>query len=158
MKCYIDNNGLIKLHENRYIDDNVVIPYKNRMLNPDVPIRIYRNLNKKGKWYSIVQFGKTIAHTTNICIRDFKCIVNQNGRKRVIKNKKKEFHAYIEGMYSTSGMGTSAARNDLPAQITYCPYDDSYFMCKNLNIKPFIVNGGRFCIINNEGIKAAYIN
>lgn len=139
-------------------DDNVVFPYKGRSIDVSKPIRVYRNLTKKGKWYSVVQNRLTIAHSTAICIRNAKFVVNEKTRNRVLKNKRKEFHAYIEGIYATSGMGTTAKKNDLPAQIKYNPFLHESFICDNLTEKPFKVTNAKFVICNEEGVKGTYIN
>lgn len=137
-------------------DDNIILPYKDRVLNKDQPIRVYRNLTKKGVWYSLVQKGKTVAHSSAICLRDCTFHVNEKGRQRVIKNKRKEFHAYILGMYTGSGMDTTTKRNDLSAIIKYNPYKHSGFTCTNLTINHFVVKGAWFVICNEEGVKASY--
>ncbi len=139
-------------------DNNIILPFKNRELDKDKPVRLYRNLTKKGIWYSLIQNGKTVAHTSAICLKNCTFKVNEKTRQRVLRNKRKEFHAYIEGMYTESGMGRTASRNDLPAVITYNPYTHIGFTCKNLTTKPFLVTGARFVICNHEGVKAAYLD
>lgn len=152
-------NGYLKVPNNKFADYNVVIPYKNRTINTEIPVQIFRNLNKKTKglkWFSIRQNKLTVAHTSAICIRDALFVVKDKVKVRIRYTKHKEFHAYIQGYYSTSGMGTSANKNDLPAIIEYNPYKDDSFTCKNLTIKPFYPKEARFVICNNEGVRAAY--
>lgn len=152
-----DKKGLLRdPNQGKYADDNIILPFKDRTIDESIPIRVYRNLNKKGIWYSIVQRGKTVAHSSALCIRDCKFIVNEKARQRVLRNKRKEFHAYIEGFYTTSGMGTTAADNDLPAKIVYNPYKYKKFTCTNLTLKPFEVKGAWFAICNKEGVRASY--
>ena len=55
---------------------NVIIPFKQREIDFARPVSIYRNLTKKGVWYSIVQDKVTVAHTSSICLRD--CTFNVN--------------------------------------------------------------------------------
>lgn len=138
-------------------DDNIIVPYKGREIDKEQPIRLFRNLTKKGVWYSLQQNGKTVAHTSAICLKHCTFNVNEKTRQRIIKNKRKEFHAYIEGMYADSGMGTTAKRNDLPARITYNPYTSTWFTCKNLTSRPFSVKEAGFVICNEDGVKAAHI-
>lgn len=136
---------------------NLIQPYKERKIDYDKPVRVYRNLNKKGVWYSLVQNKKTVAHTSGICLVDCIFIVNEKTRKRVVKNKKKEFHAYIEGYIRDSICGTDTKRNDLPAIIKYNPYINNGFICSNLTTNPFIVKKARFVICNEVGVRAAHI-
>jgi len=157
MKCLITKDGLLKdPNQGDYADDNEVYSFKGRTIDLEQPIRIFRNLNKKGTWYSVRQGTLTVAHAKAICVRDCKFIVNEKVRDRVAKNKKKEVHAFIEGMYAINGMGTTAKKNDLPAEIKYNPYFDKYFKCNNLTTKPYYVSGAMFVICNGEGVKAAY--
>lgn len=137
-------------------DDNFVVSYKDRILDVTKPLKLYRNLTKKGTWYSLIQDGKTVAHTNAICLRDCTFHVNEKARQRVIAKRKKEFHAYILGYYATSGMGTTAAKNNLSVHIKYNPYKNVGFTCSNLTQKPFIIKWALFVICNHEGVRAAY--
>lgn len=140
------------------VDHNYVQLYKGRTLDATRPIRVYRNLTKKGKWYSVVQDKLTVAHTTAICLKDAKFVVNEKARVRVLAKKRKEFHAYVEGLYTTSGMGTTSKNNDLPAHIKYNPYLNETFVCDNLTQTPFKVSSARFVICNEDGVRAAHVN
>lgn len=137
-------------------NDNIILSYKGRQVDLSKPVRVYRNLNKKGVWYSLVQNRQTVAHTSAVCLGESKFVVNPKIRERVVKNKRKEFHAYIEGMIVSSICGTTAKKNDLPAVIKYNPYQHTGFTCVNLVKKPFIVKGAGAVICNHEGVKAAY--
>jgi len=158
MNKLIQIEGLLRdsKQPKNHADDNHIIPFKGRTIDADRPIEVYRNLNRKGKWYSIRQGSHVVGHTTAICVRDAKFIVRESGKKRAISEMQRNVHAYIEGMYSTSGMGTTASRNDLPAHIQYHPYNDLKFFCANLTVKPFEVKGANFCIVSEEGVRAAY--
>lgn len=150
-------DGLLRIEANTYGDDNIVYPFKGRTIDISKPILVYRNLNKKGKWYSVKQNGLVVAHTTAICVRNVKFIVNNCGKNKAIKEQQRNVHAYIKGEYDTSGMGTTAKRNNLAAIIEYSPFNELKFHCKNLISKIFEVKGARFCIINEDGVKASYI-
>lgn len=157
MKCRILKNGLLKVPKNKYADHNKVYSFKNRTIDLELPIRVFRNLTKRGVWYSIQQKGLTVAHAERICISDAEFVVNQKGRERVVRTKQKEFHAYIEGRYTTSGMGTTAKDNDLPAVIKYDPFKYKQFTCTNLTVNEFPVTGAMFSICDENGVKAAYL-
>jgi hypothetical protein len=138
-------------------NDNIILSFKGRTVDYSQPVKLYRNLNKKGVWYSLVQNGKTVAHTSAVCLGESKFVVREATRQRVIRNKRKEFHAYIEGKIVSSICGTTAKRNDLPAVIVYNPFVHVGFTCPNLVSKPFIVKGARAVICNQDGVKAAYL-
>lgn len=138
-----------------YADDNETFSYKERAIDFKKPVLVYRNLNKKGKWYSIKQFGKVVAHSTALCLHTCDFIVNEKGRQKVLSSKQKSVHAFIKGFYTSSGMGTTAKRNDLPITLIYNPYDKGYFYGTLYPNHP--LKGARFVILNKDGIKASYI-
>jgi len=59
------------------------------------PVKVYRNLHK-GCW-SIKQNGLVKAHSDEINL--FKCefLVNEKNRQKVIKEKRKNVHAFVKG-------------------------------------------------------------
>lgn len=95
----------------------MLIPYKNRELNPNKPVEIYRNLNKPGKTFSIRQNGLIIGHSNSLLLKDCEFIVNEAGRKRVISQKRKNVHAFIRGEL----LNCDAEHLDY-GEITYNPY------------------------------------
>lgn len=100
-----------------------MIYYKNRILNHDAPVEIYRCLKRKGVIYSVRQFGKVVAHTDNIVLRGCKFIVNESGRQRVIKTKQKNVHAYIKGYVAT----VDSIQLSFSHLVKYNPYKFGYF-------------------------------
>ena len=147
-------HGLIRIPKNKYYDANIVTSYKDRQINLDLPIYVYRNLHKNG--YSIKQQNKVVAHAKRLCIRDCEFVVNEYGRQRVLKEKQKNVHAFIKGYYTTSGMGTAADKNDLPVEITYNPYKNTSFVTKNFCPENLPIKGARFCIADENNVKASY--
>lgn len=105
-----------------------VNPYKNRNINKDQRVRVYRNLNKKGVWYSIKQGDKVVAHGVDFSLCDCKTIVNQKGREKVIKEQQKNVHAFIEGyLYNTEITYKDLDFSKLNF-LTYNPYKNSQFV------------------------------
>lgn len=141
--------------QGRYADDNVIYSFKDRTIDTENPIEVYRNLNRQGKVYSIRQNGIVVAHTTAICIKDAEFVVNKSGKAKAIKTKERNVHAFVRGFYAMNGMGTTAKRNDLPIKILYNPFSNLGFH-HNYCSKNTEIRGARFCIINEEGVKAAY--
>lgn len=156
MRTFMNKKGLLKVPRNKYADYNLVYSFRSRTINLDKPVMVYRNLHKK--MYSIKQNKVVVAHAERLCLASFECIVNESGRQKVLQTKQKNVHAYIKGKYATSGMGTSAERNDLPAVIKYSPFKNKTFICDNLTIKPFEVKGGGFCILDKNGVKGSYLH
>lgn len=154
----IKDRGYLRVPENTYADFNEVKSFKDRTIETTHPIFIYRNLHRKDIYlYSIKQFGKVVAHATRLCLSNCQFYVNEKTRQRILRTKQKEVCAVIEGSYTTSGMGTSAERNDLPAIISFNPYKNEHFMCLNLTKAPFSIKGARFIICDKDGVKGSYL-
>jgi hypothetical protein len=158
MKNLIEVDGLLRIPDNKYGDKNVVYPFKGRTIDIDKPIYVYRNLNRKGKWYSIKQDGVVVAHSTAICIRSVECVIMKSGKEKAIKTQQRNVHAYLKGMYDTSGMGTTADRNDLPCVFKYNPFSELGFYNDTMTSRTFEILGARFVIVNHEGVKGSYVN
>lgn len=147
-----DAQGLIRIPDNKYADENIVRSYKARQIEIDKPVLVYRNLNKGG--YSIKQNGLVVAHAERFCLGDFVPVVSESGRQKVINTGIKNVHAYLKGIYRTNGMGTTAARNDLQVSVKYNPFKYPFFYSDFINLLK--IKGGMFCILDSNGIKAAY--
>lgn len=139
----------------KYANDNQLTAFKGRKLNKKKPVLVYRNLNRKGKVYSLLQNGLVVAYATAICLVDCEFIVRKAGCEKVKKEKRKNVHAFIKGTVSGSCMGTTAKRNDLPVTVSYNPYENSTFMGNTCG-KKFPLKGAMAVIINKDGVKASY--
>jgi hypothetical protein len=89
-------------------------PFRNRTINPHKPVRVYRNLHRDA--FSLQQDGRVVAHTDKLCLKDVVAQVSQAGRQRVIREKKRNVHAYLIGHIceATKPKGVS--------ELTYNPY------------------------------------
>lgn len=81
------------------MSDRIFIePYRRRLLKFDQDAWVYRNLMRTtGVWYSIVQRGLVIGHTTEIALTDVRFIVREGGRRRVLETGVKNVHAFVVG-------------------------------------------------------------
>tara|TARA_A100001391_G_scaffold162151_2_gene121124 strand:+ start:229 stop:636 length:408 start_codon:yes stop_codon:yes gene_type:complete len=88
------------------------------------PVRLYRNLREK--CWSIQQDGLVKAHCKRAWLSDCQFHVNENGRQRVLKQRKKYVHAYIIGNL----FGWPIDSRDWPKRkvITYNPFKYSSFV------------------------------
>lgn len=73
-------------------------------------VRVYKNLTRGG--YSIQEYvtGKgwrVIDHADAVILEHCTFIVNQKGRERVVREKKKYVHAFIQGALLAKGMSIS---------------------------------------------------
>jgi hypothetical protein len=101
-----------------------------------------------------------VGHTGLILLQECQFNVSQKGRERVLREQRKNVHARIKGFIAESGMGVEAEDKDLilPAKISYNPYTDESFICKNLTDKPFRVNKAECIILNSFGVFGAYLS
>jgi len=65
-------------------------------------VMVYRNLHKEGNTYSIKSLeglskGRVIGYAYGIALQNCQLVVNEKGRQRVLKEKRKNVHAGIVG-------------------------------------------------------------
>lgn len=98
----------------------LITPYKSRTIDTTKPVKVYKNLTN-GKW-SIKQGRKVVAHADEIFLRDPYFEVNEAGRQRVLRERKKYVHAYVCGHLSLDTVAIVGGR-----QVTYNPYKGEHF-------------------------------
>jgi hypothetical protein len=103
------------------------------LLNPEKPVRVYRNLNRsfygeEGFWS--VKQGVVRFHCREICLRDVTFPVNERVRLEVVRNKVKQVHAYVQGFicYHLDSFDTSY-------EVTYDPYKGDKFTSRLGKVK-----------------------
>ena len=110
-------------------------------------VRVYWNLHKK--CYSIIdwesrssRYGRLIEdrpHRSEVWMKDVKFIVQPAGRRRVLKENRKNVHAYLEGQL---GVGPAPDMDtiftdttmELWKSVTYNPYFMEEFRSRKLSI------------------------
>ena len=93
------------------------------------PVEVYRNLHKK--CWSIRQGGKVKVHTSYLCLKDAKFVVQPAGREKVLREQKKNVHAFVKG-YLISASESNRLTEDIEwtcDAVTYNPYKHPYFTC-----------------------------
>lgn len=115
------------------------------MLKESQKVEVYRNLHKKGVVYSVrdCKTKLVVAHVSDLNLSDVKFKVNQAGRRRVLKEKRKNVHAVIQGIISSGGTSHTGRL------ITYNPYKSNQFVLKN-NPEVKISSAKRVNIINGK--------
>lgn len=86
-------------------------------------VEVYRNLHKQ--CYSIKQDGLVKAHADHITLKECTFHVNEKGRDRVRKTRRKEVHAWVKGFLSKC---TDYLCNSELNRIHYNPYKTDHFM------------------------------
>jgi len=92
-------------------------------------VAVYFNLHKN--IFSVQSrekesYGRVIDHVESVVLKAPKFVVRQAGRKKVIKDKKKNVHAFVVG-HITSGVETSSKEE----VVTYNPYKYKSFVKEN---------------------------
>ena len=105
---------------------------KNRRANfiPKGRVQVYYNLHKK--CLSIRHKGKVIEHAQEVTLTDARFHVQQAGRERVLKQKRKNVHAYVSGKLKESFWFTQAPKYIWTAKqrVAYNPYKYKSFVDK----------------------------
>ena len=105
---------------------------KNRRANfiPKGRVQVYYNLHKK--CLSIRHKGKVIEHAQEVTLTDARFHVQQAGRERVLKQKRKNVHAYVSGKLKESFWFIQSPKYIWTAKqrVTYNPYKYKNFVDK----------------------------
>lgn len=90
------------------------------LIDPSRPVQVYRNLTKK--CWSVRQDGLVKLHTNYITLKNVRFKVGQKGRDRVLREKVKNVHAFVEGYVCTVDEVNDMAMDFKFDSITYNPY------------------------------------
>ena len=98
---------------------------KNRSINPDKPVKVYWNLHRN--CYSVQQNGLVVCHADKVELKDVTFKVNEKGRQRVLKEGRKNVHAFVIGY-----LDEKFADRYHDIEIVYNPYEfDSFRLYSN---------------------------
>lgn len=86
---------------------------------------IYWNFHKK--MYSVRYKGRVIGHTKSLVAFDVKLQVSQKGREKVLREKRKNVHAYVVAKDILSDMSVRGE----PTEVSYNPYKNDSFVDTN---------------------------
>ena len=96
------------------------------LLNLEKPVRVYRNL-ATGLWS--VKQGVVRFHTDCIFLKDAVFLVSEKSRQRVLRERQKNVHAYVQG-YLTDRPTYFTVGADC-YEVTYNPYKNRQFICEH---------------------------
>lgn len=106
------------------------LSYKGRTIDFNKSVMIYKNLHNG--LFSVKQGGLVVAHIESVLLTNVSFKVSEGGRVRVIKEQKKNVHAFIVGYILNVN---STPLSLLKRSISYNPYKYSYFYFKDNNDK-----------------------
>ena len=96
--------------------------FKGRWIDPSKKIKVYRNLHN-GKM-SVKQGSLVVGHCDEILINRAEFVVSEAGRQRVIKEKRKNVHAFVIGYLFGGSLGRKAEGG---TSVSYNPYKQGTF-------------------------------
>ncbi len=96
-------------------------------------VQVYYNLHKK--CLSIRYKGKVIGHPCEVTLTDARFHVQPAGRARVLREKKKNVHAYVSGKLKESFWHTQSPAYvwTTKRRVIYNPYKNKTFVDKSNN-------------------------
>ncbi len=121
--------------------------FKGRKLNAGKMVKVYRNLHN-GKM-SIQQGGLVVGHCDEIMINRAEFIVSEAGRQRVIKEKRKNVHAFVRGYLYGSCWESRKASGGV--SVSYNPYKAGSFYVRE-TMEP-VEKSAAACVSVKDGIK-----
>lgn len=107
-----------------------------------LPVKVYRNLNKKGVVYSVHQRGKVVAYATEIRLSYCACVVSAAGLRKVRQTKVRAVHAWIAGLLTETELPTTG-------KLSYNPFKQDWFYDTETRQE---VKASPFMLFNKEGV------
>ena len=96
------------------------------IVSASVPVQVYRNLHKK--CWSVRQNKKVRFHTNHILLKQINFKVSASGRARVLREQKKNVHAWVEGYLVHQLTVESNTSSVLWGEFQYNPYKNESFV------------------------------
>ena len=98
-------------------------------------VEVYFNLHKKLFSVRDCKTGRVVHHTYNIWIEDPVFVVRKAGRERVLREKKKNVHAFVRGTWMQDLLIEDAQKIfdhcGVSKEVTYNPYKYDSFVTKH---------------------------
>lgn len=110
---------------------------------------VYRNLHKNCLSVKNVKTGLVIARVDSITLKNVKFKVSAKGRERVLKEKRKNVHAGVEGEWVLDSMAPDIGGW---RKVVYDPYKFSSFVDEK-SLKPEKANELAFVTIRGAFVK-----
>tara|TARA_R100001460_G_scaffold58465_2_gene98276 strand:+ start:184 stop:570 length:387 start_codon:yes stop_codon:yes gene_type:complete len=93
-------------------------------------VEVYYNLHKKV--FSVRHKGKVIAHRRAVVIENPEFVVRQKGRERVLREGRKNVHAFVRGDYEcVQNMLEEVGKDYDRKELTYNPYKYNSFVYRD---------------------------
>ena len=110
-------------------------------------VRIYRNIKTNVWSIWCMDECRVIAHVDSIRLKDAVFHVSEKGRQRVIREKRKNVHAWVHGVVTNNP--PTAVREEF--RLSYNPYKSAYFMRKMADNIFQRVTHCRLVVLHSDG-------
>ena len=124
--------------------------YKGRSIKEGDKVRVYKNLHNGLFSIKDVKSGLVVGHVEIINLENVEFKVSQAGRNKVLKEKRKNVHAYVEGNIINE-LDYIINRSVDTQAITYNPYKYDSFVRRN-DLSPIFKSDYIHMDVNNEMI------
>lgn len=117
----------------------------------DQRVKVYRNLTNKC-WSVLGPDGLLLLHAQSLVLKDCQFEVRESGRQRVLREKRKNVHAFVKGYLAPM----SSRHDHVPGSVlpvTYNPYKSEHFQLKE-KVSP-ILKECTMAIFHNDGTMSA---
>jgi hypothetical protein len=96
-------------------------------------VEVYYNLHKNV--FSVRHKGKVIAWGNRVTIENPEYVVREKGRQKVLKEGRKNVHAFVRGTLSDIDIFNDhyGSMRPMPQEVTYNPYKYDSFMASHTN-------------------------
>jgi len=125
------------------------------MIDTSRPVKVYRNL-KHGKnaqpLYSIVQGGRVVERRHSVILFYVKFKVSEAGRQRVIKQGRKNVHAFAVGYLREE---PAWFRRQANVRVSYNPYKYGHFYSTSAWGNDLKLHGANAASFDENGVTAA---
>ena len=108
------------------------------------PVHVYRNLHRK--CWSVRQDGLVKAHCESVELINCDLVVQPAGRAKVLREKKKNVHAYVKGKISLNQQDFT-----LPTKLWYNPYEAGTFQGKRSDREPVAISQANRVTLGSKG-------
>jgi hypothetical protein len=95
------------------------------------PVQVYYNLHKHTFSIRDKQTRRVIGHSRSLALKDCTLKVSQAGRQRVLRERKKNVHATIEGVLVAGTVHDVEGATRNLTELTYNPYRYDSFVIKD---------------------------
>lgn len=109
-------------------------------------VKVYRNLNRKC-WSVLEKGDRLLLHADALVLRDCELIVQEGGRQRVLREGKKNVHAFARGT-----IAPMAWHHDFRSKlkrVLYNPYRAPFFLFEDSPTTP--LPRARCILLNRDG-------